>query len=167
MAKETHDAWVSDDAQTVLTAGEAGNAVYLTRKEVRQQMFTQVIAGLEFIIDQRLARPLGSFDKPHPERAESIASGRSLRNVLLSLQALRAMVETLTPDVPKTFAAFDRAIDLAEGLDDPTFAGVVTPEGRLRVEILQQSVAALRDTALGELGPELDVGIGFNAADGD
>jgi hypothetical protein len=41
------------------------------------------------------------------------------------------------------------------------------PQGRLRIEILQQSVAALRDTALAELGPELDVGIGFNAADGD
>jgi predicted lipoprotein len=44
---------------------------------------------------------------------------------------------------------------------------VATPQGRLRIEILQQSVAALRDTALAELGPELDVGIGFNAADGD
>jgi len=69
--------------------------------------------------------------------------------------------------VPKTIAAFDRAIDLAENLDDPAFAGVATPQGRLRVEILQQSVTALRDTALAELGPELDVGIGFNAADGD
>jgi predicted lipoprotein len=167
MAKETRDAWVSNYAKTVLTAGEAGNAVYLTRKEVRQEMFTQVIAGLEFLIDQRLARPLGTFDKPHPERAESIASGRSLRNVLLSLQALRAMVETLTPDASKTIAGFDRAIEQAEKLDDPTFAGVTTPQGRLRVEILQQSVTALRDAALAELGPELDVGIGFNAADGD
>lgn len=167
MAREVRDAWVADYAQTVLTAGEAGNDVYLTRMEARQEMFTQVMAGLEFIIDKRLARPLGTMDNPHPERAESIASGRSLRNVLLSLQALRAMVETLTPDVPKTYAAFDRAIKLAQNLDDPTFAGVATPQGRLRVEILQQSVTALRDTALSELGPELDVGIGFNAADGD
>jgi uncharacterized protein len=167
MAKETRDAWVADYAQTVLTAGDAGNAIYLTRKEVRQQMFTQVIAGLEFIIDERLARPLGTFDKPHPERAESVASGRSLRNVLLSLQALRAMVETLTPDVPRTILAFDRAIRIAEELDDPVFAGVTTPEGRLKVEILQQSVGALRASAMAELGPEMDVGIGFNAADGD
>ncbi len=58
-------------------------------------------------------------------------------------------------------------IAVAGAQDDPTFAGVATPQGRLRIEILQQSVAALRDTALAELGPELDVGIGFNAADGD
>ncbi|MGV8989320.1 MAG: imelysin family protein [Cypionkella sp.] len=167
VANLINTAWVSDYAETVLTAGEPANTTYLTRPEVRQALFTQIIAALEFLQDQRLGRPLGTFDKPHPERAESVASGRSLTNVRLSLRSLRAMVETLTPDVPQTFAAFDRAIALADKLDDPTFAGVTTPQGRLRVEILQQSVVALRNTALGELGPELDVGIGFNAADGD
>lgn len=159
--------WTAGFAQTLLTAGEPGNTTYLTRPEARQTLFTQVIAGLEFLQDQRLARPLGSFDQPHPERAEAVASGRSLINVRLQLRSLRAMVETLTPDVPKTFAAFDHAIKLADDLDDPVFAAVATPQGRLHVEILQQSITALRDTALAELGPELDVGIGFNAADGD
>lgn len=159
--------WVSGYAETVLTAGAAGNTTYLTRPEVRQTLFTQVITALEFLQDQRLGRPLGSFDKPHPERAEAIASGRSLLNLRLSLGALRAMVATLTPDVPQTLAAFDRAIALADALQDPSFAGVSTPQGRLRIEILQQAIIALRDTALAELGPELDVGIGFNAADGD
>ena len=162
-----NDAWVSGYAETMLTAGQAGNSTYLDEAEVRQVLFTQVIAGLEFALDQRLARPLGSFDKPHPERAESVASGRSLTNLRLSLRALRAMVETLTPDVPKTNAAFDHAIGLADNLDDPTFAGVADPQGRLKVEILQQAITTLRDTAVAELGPALKVGIGFNAADGD
>lgn len=162
-----NDAWVTNYGQVLLTAGEAGNTTFLTRPEARQMLFTQVIMGLEFIEGQRLSRSLGTFDKPRPERAESAASGRSLRNVLLSLQAIRALVESLTPDVPKTFAAFDHVIGLAEALDDPIFAHVAQPDGRLKVEILQQEVIALRNTALGELGPELDVGIGFNAADGD
>ena len=160
-------AWVTSYGDTLLTAGDPGNTTFLTRPEARQALFTQVIAGLEFLRDQRLGRPLGTFAEPHPERAESIASGRSLRNVVVSLHALRAMVDTLTPDVPATMAAFDHAIKLAEALDDPVFAGVATPQGHLRVEILQQAITALRDTALQELGPELDVGIGFNAADGD
>jgi predicted lipoprotein len=160
-------AWTQSYATTLLTAGEPGNTTYLTRPEVRQVLFTQVIAGLEFAQDQRLGRPLGSFDAPHPERAESIASGRSLRNLRLSLLSLRAMVETLTPDVPKTIVAFDRALELIDALDDSTFANVATVQGRLRTEIVQQSIATLRNTALAELGPELDVGIGFNAADGD
>ncbi|MEO8242470.1 MAG: imelysin family protein [bacterium] len=162
-----NDAWRSGYGNTMLTAGQAGNTTYLTRPEVRQALFTQIIAALEFTEDQRLGRPLGNFDKPHPERAEAVASGRSLINVTLSLRSLKAMVETLTPDVPLTLASLDRAIELAGKLDDPVFAGVATPQGRLKVEILQQAVTAVRENALGELGPELDVGIGFNAADGD
>lgn len=166
-ARKVDDAWERSYAQTVLTAGEAGNKTFLTRAEARQIMFTQVVAGLEFILDQRLGRPLGTFDAPHPERAEAIGSGRSLINIRLSLQALRAMVVTLTPDVPLTMAAFDRAIEQATALNDPVLAGVAEPQSRLKLEILQQSVTALRDTTLAELGPELDVGVGFNAADGD
>jgi len=159
--------WQNSYAQTVMTAGEAGNTTYLTRPEVRQVLFTQLVTALEFTYDSRLGRPLGSFSQPRPERAEAVASGRSLRNITLSLQAQRALVLALTPDAPLTIAGFDHALALAEALDDPTLAGVATPEGRLKVEILQQAIAALRDTVLAELGPELDVAIGFNAADGD
>lgn len=159
--------WQGGFAETLITAGEVGNKVYLTRPEARQVLFTQVVTGLEFLDDQRLGRPLGDFDAPHPERAEARASGRSARNVLLSLQALRQMVETLTPDAPKTVAAFDHAIHLAETLDDPAFAGIADPGKRLKVEILQQAVDHVRELVMSELAPELDVGIGFNAADGD
>ena len=64
-------------------------------------------------------------------------------------------------------AAFDQAIGLAEALDDPDFAGVAAAPERLKVEILQQAVGHIREVVLSELAPELDVGIGFNAADGD
>ena len=167
MAGEVQAAWVSGYAETLLTAGEADNTTFLTRPEVRQALFTQLIAGIEFLRDQRLGRPLGTFDKPRPERAEARASGRSLTNIQLSLLAMKAMAASLTPDAPLTMTAFDRAITLADKLNDPVLAGVATPSGRLKVEILQQSVTALHDTAVKELGPELDVGIGFNAADGD
>ncbi|WP_050525896.1 imelysin family protein [Pseudorhodobacter aquimaris] len=159
--------WEDGYAETLLTAGEAGNTTYLTRPEARQALFTQLATALEFTDDTRLGRPLGSFTRPRPERAEALASGRPLRNILLSLQAQRAMVETLTPDAPHTIAAFDHAIAVGEALDDPLLAGVAEPESRLKVEILQQAIEALRQTVLSELGPELDVGIGFNAADGD
>ena len=161
------DLWVDGYADVMLTAGEAGNTSFLTRSEARQVLFTQIATGLEFAKDQRLGRPLGTFEKPHPERAEALASGRSLRNLVLSLQAMRAMVVTLTPDAPRTLAAFDRTIALGLDLDDPVFAGVATPDARLKVEILQQSVSATVASVLNELAPELDVGIGFNAADGD
>jgi predicted lipoprotein len=167
VARAVNDAWVGGYAQTVLTAGEAGNTTYLTRPEVRQALFTQLVTALEFTDDTRLGRPLGSFTTPRPERAEALASNRPLRNIVLSLQAQKALVLALTPDAPQTIAAFDHALGLANALDDPDLAGVAQPEARLKVEILQQAIEALRIVVLSELGPELDVGIGFNAADGD
>ncbi len=167
MASEVQKAWLDGYADIVLTAGEPGNTTFLTQAEVRQALFTQLITGIEFLRDQRLGRPLGTFDKPRPERAEARASGRSLTNIRLSLQAMKAMAFSLTPDAPLTMAAFDRALTLSTKLNDPVLAGVVTPADRLKVEILQQSVTALHDTAVKELGPVLDVAVGFNAADGD
>ncbi|MEZ5797358.1 MAG: imelysin family protein [Paracoccaceae bacterium] len=167
MAAGVNAAWVGGYGDLLLTAGEPGNTTYLSRPEVRQALFTQLAAGLEFLSDSRLGRPLGQPAKPAPEKAEARASGRSLRNVVLALMAMRQMVETLTPDVPRTLAAFDHAIEVAQGLDDPVFAGVTDPAQRLKVEILQQAVQRLREVVLEELAPELDVGIGFNAADGD
>ncbi len=167
MAGEIDAAWQGGYADVLLTAGEPGNTTFLSRPEVRQALFTQLAAGLEFVEDSRLGRPLGTFDKPRPERAEARASGRSLRNVTLGLQAMKGLVQALTPDAPQTVAAFDHAIALAEAMDDPAFAGVAEPQSRLKVEILAEAVDEIRAVILSELAPELDVGIGFNAADGD
>ena len=167
MAAEVQAGWLGGYADTVLTAGAKGNKTFLSRSEVRQLLFTQIATGLEFIVEEQLGRPLGTFDEPHPERAESKASGRSVRNIRESLAAMLVMTQSLTPDAPLTVAGFERAIKLADELQDPSLAGVATPSGHLKVEILQQAVTELRDTALAELGPELDVGIGFNAKDGD
>lgn len=90
-----------------------------------------------------------------------------MRNVVLSLQALRGLTAALAPGAGKTLAAFDRVIAETETLADPAFAGVADPQGRLTVEILQQSVRALRDAALAEVGAQLGVEVGFNSADGD
>lgn len=170
MAAATEAGWTGGYADLVLTAGAEGNTVFLTASEGRQALFTQLISGLELDADTRLGRPLGTFDKPRPERAEALASGRSLRNVTLSLTALRAMAEALVQglgEIPQTEAAFDRALDLAGKLDDPSFAGVADPSRRLKVEILQQAIQATRTAAESEIGTLLGVSAGFNSADGD
>jgi predicted lipoprotein len=151
----------------LLTAGDPGNPRFLTEDEAKQALFTQLATGLEYIADRRIGRPLGTFDKPQPALAESVASGRPLRNITLSLEALRDLASTLSPDSPKTLAAFDHALDLASNLDDPTLATIADPQGRLKVEILQQAVRATRDAALAEIGPALGVTLGFNSQDGD
>ena len=151
----------------LLGAGQPGNPRFLTKAEATQALFTQLATGLDYIADRRLGRPLGSFDKPRPDLAEARASGRSLRNVILSLQALRDLALNLNPNSPRTLAAFDQTLQLATDLDDPTFATLTDTPARLKVEILQQSVRATRDAALAEIGPALGVTLGFNALDGD
>ncbi len=167
LAAEIRIGWTGGHADLLLTAGADGNTAYLSQEEARQALFTLVVTGLEHLRDQRLGRPMGTFDKPTPERAEARASGRSLRNVELALVALRQMVEDLSGAAPKTLAALDRATGLASDLDDPTLAGVANPTGRLKIEVLQQAVEAARLAAVAELGPALGVGLGFNAQDGD
>lgn len=150
----------------LLTAGQPGNARFLKPEEATQALFTQLATGLESLADRRIGRPLGTFDKPRPDLAEARASQRSIRNIALSLAALKDLTLTLNPDSPKTLAAFDHAIGLAQTLD-PDIDRIADPQGWLKLEILQQGVRATRDTALAELGPSLGVELGFNSQDGD
>ena len=154
-------------ADLLLTAGQPGNPHFLTENEATQALFTQLVTGLDLIADRRLGRPLGSFDQPRPDLAEARASGRPLRNVALSLTALRDLAGALSPDSQRTLDALDHALTLARALEDPLFDDLADPQGRLRVEILQQAVRSARDAALAEIGPALGVSLGFNAADGD
>ena len=151
----------------LMTAGQPGNTRFLSADEATQALFTQLVTGLEFIADRRIGRPLGTFDKPRPDLAESRAAGRSARNILLSLRALRDLTLALSPDSPRTLAAFDKALSLAEAIRDPDLSGIADPQGWLKLEILQQAVRATRETAIAELGPALGVGLGFNSQDGD
>lgn len=170
MAAEMEAAWTGPYGDLLRSPGAPGNATFLTEAEVRQALFTQLLTGLELDADNRIGRPLGTFDKPRPERAEAIASGRSLTNVARSLAALHRLAEALAQglgEIPATEAAFERAQTLAAGLDDPVFAGVADPSGRLKVEILQQAIEATRAAAETELGALLGVSAGFNSADGD
>lgn len=168
MAAGTQGAWEDNYANLLRTAGDAGNAIFLTSEEGTQILFTSLLSGLEFASDKRLGRPMGTFDRPRPTRAESWRSVRSLHNVDLSLQALRDLTVTLTEnDAPRTMAAFDRALDLVAALDDPDLSGVSDPQGRFKVEIIQQAVDAIQAAALTEIGAQLGVSAGFNSADGD
>jgi uncharacterized protein len=167
MARDVEAGWQAEFATDLLTAGQPGNARFLSETEARQAMFTQLVTGIEFIKDMRIGRPLGTFDAPRPDRAEAQASGRAQRNIVLSLQALRGYAAVLDPGAQNTLRAFDRAIATAMALPDPTLANVADPTGRLKLEILGQEVQALQETAITEIGGSLGVGVGFNAADGD
>ncbi|WGW04280.1 imelysin family protein [Tropicibacter oceani] len=155
-------------AKVLNTAGAPGNTTYLSPDEAAQTLYTALLSGLEFTEDQRLGRPLGTFDRPRPTRAEARRSGRSLRNVVLSLTALHDLARHLSDQpIPRTDAAFETALSQAKDLDDATFDGVSDPAARLKIEVLQQSIGFVRDAIQGEIGSALGLTAGFNSQDGD
>ncbi|WP_425100804.1 imelysin family protein [Tropicibacter sp. S64] len=167
VAGEMNAEW-QDYAKVLRTAGEPGNTEYLDKAEAAQRLYTALLSGLEFDEDSRIGRPLGTFDRPRPARAEARRSGRSLRNVVLSLEALRDLARALSDrPIPKVEAAFDTALQQAAELEDPVFASVDDPMGRLKVEVLGQSIGFVREAVEGEIGAALNLTAGFNSADGD
>jgi predicted lipoprotein len=144
---------------------------YRTKEEVLQELFKALTAGLQFTSETRLGRPLGTFDRPRPTRAETWRSERSSHHVALSLAALGDLAEHLArtdPDLAQRIqSSFDKTQALLVELDDPVFASVKEPQSRLKVEVLQQSIDTTRALISEKLGPILGVAAGFNSLDGD
>lgn len=146
---------------------QPGNDTYRTKPEAARQIFTALTTGLEFTSDVRLGRPMGTIDRPRPKRAEARRSGRSLRHVVLSLEATRELGQLISSGDADLDGAFASALDRASALDDPVFAGVSEPQGRLRVEALQQNINTIRTILDAQIGPSLGIAAGFNSLDGD
>lgn len=161
--------WTRDHAERLLEPPADGT--YRSDEEVLQELLKALSTGLQFTAETRLGRPLGTYDKPRPTRAEAWRSGRSARHVALSLKALRELAVDLAGDnaglANDLNATFDKALGQLADLNDPVFAGVADPQSRLKIEVVQQSVDAIRAIVAGRLGPELGVAAGFNSLDGD
>jgi predicted lipoprotein len=152
---------------------ETGNDTYRNDTEALQELYKSLTTGLDFTTSMRLGRPLGTFDRPRPLRAEMRRSGRSLDNIAVSLESLEELAHLLSGGDPNGAIniQFDAALAAWRGvlgLEGHGDLSVVTvPANRFKVEALQQRIADIR-VFLGEnLGPELGVIEGFNSLDGD
>jgi predicted lipoprotein len=161
-------AWETAYADTLRTAGDTGNATYLTQEEAVRAIYTQILSSLEFTDVQRLGAPMGTFDRPRPARAEARRSQRSLRNVVLAAEAAHGLAISLADwDLLETDAALADIREAAARVEDPAFQDVTDPQARLRVEVLQQAVGSLSEAIQTEIGARLGIAPGFNSQDGD
>lgn len=163
------DDWT--DTHADLMRGAGANARYQSDTEAMRTLFNALTTGLEFNANVRLGRPLGTFERPRPNRAEARRSGRSTRNLLVSMRGLLELSEALTIDAPdvavETEFAFQAAIAAIERLEDPSLAHVADPQARFRIEVIQQRIEDLRQLVLTQMGPDLGISAGFNSLDGD
>jgi predicted lipoprotein len=161
--------WQESYAPKLLQPEPSGT--YRSDDEVLQELFKALTTGLQFTSETRLGRPLGTFDRPRPKRAEAWRSKRSSRHVSLSLQALDDLAGKLAqgdPDLAQRIkASVEKSLNLLTHLDDPTLASVTAPQSHLKIEVIQQSIDTTRALISAELGPRLGVAAGFNALDGD
>lgn len=161
--------WQTDHATRLLNPSPDG--LYRSDEEVLQELFQALSTGLQFTSETRLGRPLGTFERPRPNRAEVWRSGRSTHHVALSLAALNDLAVRLSrkdQDLSERMSkSVDRAVTFLTELDDPIFASVADPFSRLKIEVVQQTIDNTRKIVRQELGPVLGVAAGFNALDGD
>jgi predicted lipoprotein len=152
---------------------ETGNDTYRDETEALQELYKSLTTGMDFTADMRLGRPLGTFDRPRATRAEMRRSGRSLENVSVSLTSLEELSLILSGDELGTelqtdFQSLQDQVSSIATLEGGADLSLVENIGdRIKVEALQQRIAALRVVLGGKLGPELGVIEGFNSLDGD
>lgn len=160
--------WRDDYAAVLTSAGAPDNATFLDETEAVRALYTQMLTALEFTAENRLGRPMGSFERSRPERAEARFAGRSLPNVVGATDAVVALADALADwELPQTHAALAAVHEAAEKVSDPAFADVEDPSARFKVEVLQQKVEDVETAVEQEIGLALGLTPGFNSADGD
>jgi predicted lipoprotein len=174
MAERMLARWQDPWSGILTSAGAPDNPVYLAPEESSAALYSALTESLQADVDLRLGRPLGTFERPQPRRAEAWRSGRSLANVERSLTELRAYAATVFGPAlpPRDAEAVDMGFASALGAlgrvqGEPIEVAVATSQGRVRVEALQSAIRSLQTAIAEHVGPRIGVTSGFNSMDGD
>ena len=161
-------------AGILTSAGAPDNPVYLAPEESTRALYSALADGLQADIDLRLGRPLGTFDRPQPRRAEAWRSGRSLPNLrglgrgdagAVSRRCSRRRSARTQARAGRR--AFEAALAPPADVAAPIDVEVATPQGRIHVEALQGALKRVQTEVASHVGPAVGVTSGFNAMDGD
>lgn len=155
-----------------------------SHKDGTLELFKSFYTGLQLIADARLSPVVGrTIEQARPRMAESRLSERSLRNIVLSLEALQALYlgenngqglgalvvqsgsdEKLDPLMRR---AFEKTLETARAIVPPLAEAVTDPARRAQVETLRTQATAMKQIVETRMATALGLGVGFNALDGD
>ncbi len=171
------DDWTAGDApfRDYVASARLGNAFFEDDETLAALLLRDLRMQLQLIVEYKLTRPLGeSADTVRPRRAESWRSGRSLRNVRVNLEALRAQWQagfaTVIDDdtlLGGVEADFDAALAALADLQRPLVDLLDDADARQRVTLLVAATQALVGRFLGDIPGHLDLAAGMVSLDGD
>ena len=163
----------------VLARPGPGNAHFRDHRDAALAFFKSLHDGLQFVADVKL-KPVVGGAAARPRLAESRASGRSLRNVVVNLEALQALylgeggpglgalAEPADPKLDRLMRkAFRLTLATARSIGRPLEEAALDPGLRAKAAKLTVQARALRQIVRDRLGPALGFPVGFNALDGD
>ncbi len=174
LSSALYDGWFADGgwADLVRTAGP-DNPIYLTDAEFTKQIYTALGFSILRLKEHRLGRPLGTFERAFPKRAEAWRSG--LTNEIINAQ-LAGMIAILDRGFagdlfPPTRTGIVQLIRDAQTrvtkIGAPIKDAVEDPTMRVRIEGVQSKLVYLQQQLDQDVAPELGVQTGFSAGDGD
>lgn len=181
MSADVYQEWTmaKPSYRDIVLEAEQGSSHFESSEEFSARMLNNLYTSLQFIVDQKLLAPLGSTPaEANPRRAESWRSRRSLRNIVLNLEAAESLYLTaysaplksdkenaaLDRDIRR---AFDRTLHAARDIKQPLYDALQSPGQRQSVEQLLAAASELKRLLGGPLPSALGLSLGFNSLDGD
>lgn len=177
IASSLNAEWQADDDWPAAFRDPAESDLVGDAPEVASLVLTGLTTQLQSLRDQRLLPVLGaSLAEAAPAAAEAALSGRSLRTIAASLDALREAFDVLllpglTQADPKLAGlmqrAFAQTLATARSVPVPLDAAVTDPAHRPTVETLTTEIRALQQLLATRVASALGLTLGFNSLDGD
>ncbi len=166
---------------SLMAAPGPDNPQFEDHSAVTLAFFQSLHDSLQLIHDVKLKPVIGeSAQQVRPVLAESRLSGRSQRNIVVTLEALQALylgeggaglgdlTAVADPKLDRLMRkAFHLTLATAESLGGPVENAAADAALRPKAEKLAKQVRALRQIVRDRLAPALGLAIGFNALDGD
>lgn len=168
-----HDWFDADGWADLARAAGPDNPVYLSPQEFTKTLYTAVDFGLIRVADQRLGRPLGTYDRSFPTRAEAWRSGLTSDIIDAQLDGVADMIQDgfagdiREPDRAWVLRLIQQTRARIDKVGLPISEAVKDPQTRIRVEALRSKVDQIRQAIAEDVGPGLGVNTGFSPADGD
>ncbi len=181
MAEGMDRDWWTGERPFIALFTNPENSYFESHGEASRAFLKSLHDGLQRIVDLKVAPVIGKgADKVREHLAESRLSGRSLRNVVLNLEALQDLyggggepgIAALIPNSGRKLErllhkGFRATVATAKSIDGPLEAAAADPAQRKKVDKLRIQVQALRQIVRNRLAKALGLPIGFNALDGD